>query len=391
MSGHMRICLIYDCLFPYTVGGGERWLRNVAAELVEHDYEVTYLTRRQWPRGEEPDIPGVNVVAVSPGGELYTGGGRRRILPPILFGLGVFWHLLRHRRRYDVLHCAAFPFFSLLAARLAAPRTELWSDWFEVWTADYWREYLGRVGGAIGFTLQKLAVRSTSQAIIVSQLHGERLREEGLRGEPMILSGIYSGSFEPDPGAAEPREPLVVFAGRHIPEKRVEALPAAIAAARERVPGLRGRILGDGPERPRVLHAIAEAGMGDVIDAAGFVSGDEVHRALAEASCHVLPSRREGYGMVVIEAAAAGTPTVLVRAPDNAAVERIEPGVNGFVVDSLEELPAAIAEVHERGAALRASTVQWFRENADRLSAVRSAREVADAYGRERGSYSSGR
>jgi glycosyltransferase involved in cell wall biosynthesis len=198
----------------------------------------------------------------------------------------------------------------------------------------------------------------------------------------MIRAGIYRGSFEPDAGAAQPRPPLVVFAGRHIPEKRVDALPAVIAAARHQVPGLRGLILGDGPERPRVLRAIADAGMQDVIDAPGFVSADEVHRALAQASCHVLPSRREGYGMVVIEAAASGTPTVVVAAPDNAAVERIEEGVNGFVAGSLEDLPQAIAAVHEAGTELRESTVRWFRENADGLSAQRSARRVADEYGR---------
>ena len=47
---------------------------------------------------------------------LYAGPGRRRILPPLVFGLGVLWHLLRHGRRYDVVHTASFPYFSLLAA-----------------------------------------------------------------------------------------------------------------------------------------------------------------------------------------------------------------------------------------------------------------------------------
>ena len=43
----MRICIVYDCLFPYTVGGGERWYRALAGELVAAGHEVTYLTRRQ--------------------------------------------------------------------------------------------------------------------------------------------------------------------------------------------------------------------------------------------------------------------------------------------------------------------------------------------------------
>src|SRR5258705_5797306 len=43
----------------------------------------------------------------------------------------------------------------------------------------------------------------------------------------------------------------------------------------------------------------------------GFVSSEEVRHTFATASCHVLPSSREGYGLVVIEAAALRTPTVV--------------------------------------------------------------------------------
>ena len=61
----MRICLVYDCLYPWTVGGAERWMRDLAERLVADGHEVTYLTRLQWDSGDAPDIPGVRVVAVS--------------------------------------------------------------------------------------------------------------------------------------------------------------------------------------------------------------------------------------------------------------------------------------------------------------------------------------
>ena len=63
----MRVCLVYDCLYPYTVGGAERWLGTLGRELAAQGHDVTYLTRRQWPADEEPEIPGVRVVAVAPG------------------------------------------------------------------------------------------------------------------------------------------------------------------------------------------------------------------------------------------------------------------------------------------------------------------------------------
>src|SRR5438552_2191486 len=106
----MRICIVYDCLYPHTVGGAERWYRNLAQRLSEEGHDVTYLTMRQWDAAEEPDTAGVHVVAVAPRLPLYT-DGRRRMLPPLVFGFGVLGHLLGNGRRYDVVHTASFPYF----------------------------------------------------------------------------------------------------------------------------------------------------------------------------------------------------------------------------------------------------------------------------------------
>jgi glycosyltransferase involved in cell wall biosynthesis len=379
----MRVCVVYDCLYPHTVGGAERWYRELALELAQTGHDVTYLTRKQWSDEEGPDLPGVRVVAVSPGGPLYTDDGRRTIGPPLRFGLGVLRHLLRNRRRYDAVHLCSFPYFSLLAARLAlaGTRTRVGVDWFEVWTLDYWRGYLGRAGGRIGWLVQRLCARLTPQAFVFSNVHAERLRGEGLRRPAVRLAGLYRGPLEPHAEAGE-RAPLVVFAGRHIPEKRAELVPAAVAVARRELPELRGLVLGDGPERERVLAAIAAAGVGDAVEAPGFVAVDEVSGALSRATCMLLPSSREGYGMVVIEAAALGTPSVVVAGDDNAAVELIEEGVNGFVAPSAdpEDIAAAILACQRGGAALRDATAAWFARRAPELTVDDSARAVDDWY-----------
>ena len=112
----MRICIVYDCLFPHTVGGAERWYRKVAETLAGEGHEVTYITMRQWPRGTDPGVPGVDVLAVGPRISLYTETGRRKIHQAVVFGLCVLWFLLRHGRRFDVVHTCSFPYFSVLAA-----------------------------------------------------------------------------------------------------------------------------------------------------------------------------------------------------------------------------------------------------------------------------------
>jgi len=115
----MRVCLAYDCLYPWTVGGYERYMRALAEAVATAGHEVTYLTRRQWGADDAPDIEGVRVVAVSRRDALYGPDGNRLVGPPLRFGRGVLGHLLRHRDDYDVVHLCAFPYFSLLAAGLA--------------------------------------------------------------------------------------------------------------------------------------------------------------------------------------------------------------------------------------------------------------------------------
>jgi glycosyltransferase involved in cell wall biosynthesis len=377
----VHVCLVYDSLYPNTVGGAERWYRNLAERLASAGHEVTYLTRRQWRRGEEPEISGVRVIAVSPQTGLYT-RGRRRILPPLRFGLGVLLHLLRHGRRYDVVHTASFPYFSLLAAGAARRRSRfrLLVDWHEVWTHEYWREYLGRLGGSLGWLVQRACLRLPQRAFCFSKLHEQRLRKLGLTGELTRLEGQYAG--RPAPEGPEAARPLVVFAGRHIPEKRVPTIVPAVAAAKVQIPRLRAEIYGDGPDRPRVLQAIVELGLEGVVTAPGFVDGAVIESALATALCLLLPSRREGYGLVVVEAAARGVPVVVVAGPDNAATELVDEGINGTIAPSAspQELAAAIVRVNEGGPALRTSTAEWFRRNAARLLLECSLDRVLEAY-----------
>ena len=195
-----------------------------------------------------------------------------------------------------------------------------------------------------------------------------------------MLEGEYAGSLEPPvPNAAQPH---VVFAGRHIAEKRAPAIVPAVMRAREAIPGLRATIFGDGPQRAAVLAAIEDCGAQGIVCAPGFVDSEEVDAALRGALCMVLPSSREGYGMVVVEAAARGTPSVVVAGEDNAAVELVDEGANGTVAASAsaQDLAAALTRVHAAGDVLREATCAWFAANAQRLSLEHSLRRVLASY-----------
>ena len=97
----------------------------------------------------------------------------------------------------------------------------------------------------------------------------------------------------------------------------------------------------------------------------------------------MLPSRREGYGLVVVEACAAGTPSVVVADPDNAATELIEEGVNGFVARvGVAAGPRRGDPARARGRPGAAGVDRRLvrRANARRLSLADSLERVAAAY-----------
>jgi glycosyltransferase involved in cell wall biosynthesis len=171
-----------------------------------------------------------------------------------------------------------------------------------------------------------------------------------------------------------------VFAGRHIREKRVPLVIEAIKLAKREIPELRGMVFGRGPEFNKAFEMIRDV---DYIALPGFVHRSVLLEAMSRALCLLHPTEREGYGMVVVEAAAYGTPSILVAGLDNAAAELVDEGVNGYVVDepSAEQLAKVILAAHRAGEPLRASTAAWYSRNAERLSMGGSLDQVVSGYG----------
>jgi glycosyltransferase involved in cell wall biosynthesis len=167
-------------------------------------------------------------------------------------------------------------------------------------------------------------------------------------------------------------------------EKRVPALVRAFAEARGQRPNLRLEIYGDGADRGAVEAVVRKLGLEQSIHVLGRRAEAEINTAFARAACVATASEREGYGLIVVETAAAGTPSVVVAGPENAATELVHEGVNGAIARdaSADELAAALLRVVDAGTPLRESTADWFAANADKLTLERSLEVVLRAYER---------
>lgn len=355
------IAIAFDLIYPHSKGGGERYYRGLAEELARIGRDVDYLTSDQPTDEEEPQ--NIRLVPVCAPLRLYDMAGVRRWQAAVQYTWGLFRTLVRNRRRYGAVVVSSTPVLNVFAARaaLVGSGTRLVVDYLEVWDRPKWIEYAGRITGFIAWFLQRVAIWITPAATCHAQLTARRLRGEGYRGPLAVSPGLIDGIGNPGGFTSAGRPPFVLYAGRHIADKQIEYLPAAVELVRRVVPDLELVILGQGSHTPTIIEAV---GGREWVRLPGFVDEDELRRLFSQAACLANPSRREGYGLVVVEAAAWGTPVVLVADDNNASTELITENVNGFVAASTApgDLGAAIASVMEGGEELRHRTRGWYEE-----------------------------
>lgn len=173
----------------------------------------------------------------------------------------------------------------------------------------------------------------------------------------VLPAGIDTERFRPDPAArAELRRryrigeaPLVVCVSRLVARKGQDVLIRALPLVRERVPGARLLVVGDGPGAARLRRLARVGGVERHVVFAGAVPAADVPAHHAVGDVFALPCRTrgggldvEGLGIVFLEAAAAGLPVVAGRS--GGAPETVQEGRTGYVVDG-RSVPAIASAV----------------------------------------------
>lgn len=151
--------------------------------------------------------------------------------------------------------------------------------------------------------------------------------------------------FADDPESAE-SPPSIVSIARQYKRKNTAVLIRAMPTVRRAVPGVRLRVVGDGPELPHLRALVRSLDLDDTVAFIGSVEGvHEIRAELSRADVFCLPSLQEGFGIVFLEAMAAGLPIV---AAECAAVPETAPhGEVSILVapDDVEELAAALVRL----------------------------------------------
>ncbi|MEP7011126.1 MAG: glycosyltransferase family 4 protein [Acidobacteriota bacterium] len=368
----LSILLLYDCIYPGSVGGVEHRNFELARALAARGHKVTLAG---FADGKDAPAPGVEILPLGPRGRLYGAAGKRSTGQALRFAAKVARMDLSP---YDLVETANIPYVHLfpLALRCRLSRKPLVVTWYEYW-GPYWREYLGPFRWLPYAAIERLAVPLGNKAIADSRLAADRVQSRRGGEVPVVPVGIpieairAAASESVEPGT-EPAPPLI-YAGRLLREKRVdlllEAVEILVSASDSSEPLL--AILGTGPERERLEEQAQALGIAQSVRFLGHLpTNAEVWRALGRAKVAVQPSSREGFGLFPLEAMAAGLPVVYCESPESALPELVRPGLEGIcTAPEPQALAAALARLLE--------------DEPERERLAGGARERSEAYGWE--------
>ncbi len=294
-------------------GGAEKYLVTVAEGLAARGHEVVFRTAA---------YPGALSDEVVEGVRYLRHGGHYSIYPRAFAS--------HPGSSFDVVVDVqnGVPYLTPLATRTPVVNLvhhvhrEQWPVVFGPRTA--------RFGWWLESRLAPRVYRGTSY-VAVSDSTKRELVDLGVGAERITI--IHNGTDAvADEDAERSPEPRVVVLGRLVPQKRVELALEAAAALRQRVPGLHLDVVGSGWWEPHLREHVTRLGMEDDVTFHGHVSEAEKHVLLARAWVHAMPSLKEGWGLVVVEAGVHGTPTVAFRTAGGPA-DSIRHGETGLLVD----------------------------------------------------------
>jgi glycosyltransferase involved in cell wall biosynthesis len=327
MPCSLNILLIYDCVYPESLGGVEHRNACLAGALAARGHRVTVAG---WVEKPHAAPKGVTILPMAFRTGLYDADGRRGALASLKFALAT---LKLDVRPFDIVETASIPYIHLLplALRCALHRKPLAVTWYEYW-GSLWRDYKGPRVASLFMGVERFCARlgdAVSASCALTAERVGRVRPGGLT-IPVMPCGVSLEAIRQAAVAPAPGVPPLIYAGRLMREKRLDLVLAALPHVPAPEKGPIFGVIGDGPDRERLEAIVRERGLTEKARFYGRLpAAADVWRLVAGARIAVQPSAREGFGLFPLEAMALGLPVVYCAAPDNAIGAVVRDGVEG--------------------------------------------------------------
>jgi glycosyltransferase involved in cell wall biosynthesis len=327
----MKIVYVSDAIYPYNKGGKEKRLYELSTRLAQSGHDVHIYTMHWWPSIETTSTEdGVQLHAICKLYPLYS-GDKRSVKEGLLFG---FACLRLMSVQFDVLDVDHMPFFPIYSAWIVCwlRGRRFYGTWHEALSRSEWISYMGQAGN-IAAAIERISVRLPF-TVTAASAHTQSLIKSKLgrtRRVALVASGIDSQQISTIKASSVRCD--VLYAGRLVKDKNVDQLVRAIAIVAKTIPKVRCIIIGHGIEKENLAALIKELGMQQhILLLDPLAKARDVYAYMKASRVFCLPSLREGFGIVVLEALGCGTPVVTTDVPANAAKDLILEGVDGSVV-----------------------------------------------------------
>ncbi len=338
----MKIAFIYDAVYPWIKGGVEKRIFEVGRRLTADGHEV-YWFGIGWWGDKEIEHSGIKLIPCYKPVNLYS-KGRRKISEAILFAASL--KRKANLKEFDVVDCQVFPYFPAL---FSSYHHNLVLTWHEFW-GDYWKEYLGHLG-YFGKVVERIVAAIEGKHVAVSATTARQLLELGVEAE-VVPNGVDLEEIQRIKPAEKGYD--VVFAGRLIREKGVDLLLEALKLVPDSTSCL---IVGEGPEKKRLVEKSRKLCLNCEFE--DFMIWEDMISIMKASKVFALPSTREGFSIISLEANACGMPVVTVNHPNNAASKIIY----GIVCDAnAKNFAEALIEAMVRKKKLRNRCVKNARK-----------------------------
>ena len=310
-------------------GGSETYLQRIGSVLADAGVDVTLRTARYEGASRVDVVDGVRISRAGGPYTVYIRAGLAMLAARV--GLGP----LRHSRPDVVVDSQnGLPFL----ARLAFGRRVVLLVHHchrEQWPVA--GRTLGRIGWFVESRLSPWLHRR-NQYVTVSLPSMRDLADLGVdtRRVAIVRNGLDEAPGD-SLSARRSVTPRVVVLSRLVPHKQIEDALDAVAVLRNRVPDLHLDVVGGGWWHERLVEHAQRLGIADAVTFHGHVDEGTKHAVVQRCWVHLLPSRKEGWGLAVVEAAQHGVPTIGYRS-SGGLVDSIVDGVTGLLVDDLDEM-----------------------------------------------------
>jgi glycosyltransferase involved in cell wall biosynthesis len=350
-------------------GGSETYLQRIGAQLATSGVAVTLRTAR---------YPGAPRREVIDGVRISRAGGRYSVYVWALLAMAAARLGMGPLRavRPDVVVDTqnGLPFLARLVygRRVAVLVHHCHREQWPV---------AGRVLGRLGWFVESWLsprLHRRNQYVTVSLPSARDLVGLGVDNERIAV--VRNGLDEaPTPSLRGPRAgtPRVLVLSRLVPHKQIEDALAAVALLRPSIPGLHLDIVGGGWWWQRLVDHAARLGISGAVTFHGHIDDVTKHHVMQQSWVHVLSSRKEGWGLAVIEAAQHAVPTIGYRSSGGLADSIID-GVTGVLVDSRAELVNRLQQLladpvlrDQLGAKAQVRSAEFsWQQSADAMRAV---------------------